>query len=229
MTNKTIQQTRRKALTLALLLCAAGGAQAQTNAAGAVTGRATSGDTITISNPATGFSRTITAGADGGYRFSQLPTGQYQISQNGRLGLGYSGQLSRNDKDHAVTVKLTLAVSLPMVSADRTLMVQVIVNLVQNAIDAMEHCPPAYRQLSVSTIKGADDTIVVSVADQGEGIPEAIGEGLYAPFFTTKSQGLGLGLSICRSVVEAHGGHIWHAANPDGGCTFHFSLTPEID
>jgi len=132
-------------------------------------------------------------------------------------------------EDHAVTVKLTLAVALPMVSADRTLMVQVIVNLVQNAIDAMEHCPPAYRQLSVSTVKGADDTIVVSVADQGEGIPEAIGEGLYAPFFTTKSQGLGLGLSICRSVVEAHGGHIWHAANPDGGCTFHFSLTPEID
>ncbi|WP_374383402.1 TonB-dependent receptor domain-containing protein [Thermomonas sp.] len=83
MTNKTIHRTRRKALTLALLLCAAGGVQAQTNTAGAVTGRATSGDTITISNPATGFSRTITVGADGSYRFSQLPTGQYQISRNG--------------------------------------------------------------------------------------------------------------------------------------------------
>ena len=81
--NKTIHPTRRKALTLALLLCAAGGVQAQTNTAGAVTGRATSGDTITISNPATGFSRTITVGADGSYRFSQLPTGQYQISRNG--------------------------------------------------------------------------------------------------------------------------------------------------
>ena len=83
MTNKPIQHTRRKALTLALLLCAAGGVQAQTNTAGAVTGRATSGDTITISNPATGFSRTIMVGADGSYRFSQLPTGQYQISRNG--------------------------------------------------------------------------------------------------------------------------------------------------
>lgn len=132
-------------------------------------------------------------------------------------------------EDHSVTAELTLAAALPMVSADRTLMVQVIVNLVQNAIDAMEHSAPAHRQLSVSTSKEADGTIVVSVADQGEGIPEAIGEGLYAPFVTSKSSGLGLGLSICRSVVEAHGGHIWHAANPDGGCTFHFTLNPEAN
>ena len=107
MTNKTIQQTRRKALTLALLLCAAGGAQAQTNAAGAVTGRATSGDTITISNPATGFSRTITAGADGGYRFSQLPTGQYQISRNGAA--------PRN-----VTVNVGSAATVDFASGDAT-------------------------------------------------------------------------------------------------------------
>ena len=74
---------RRKALALALALCFAAGAHAQTNTAGAITGRATSGDTITLSNPATGFSRTITVGADGGYRFPQLPSGQYQISRNG--------------------------------------------------------------------------------------------------------------------------------------------------
>ena len=74
---------KRSALTVALGMCFVGGVQAQTNTAGAVTGRAASGDTITITNPATGFSRTITAGSDGGYRFSQLPTGQYQISRNG--------------------------------------------------------------------------------------------------------------------------------------------------
>lgn len=73
----------RKALALAVALCFAAGAQAQTNTSGAVTGRAASGDTITISNPATGFSRTITVGADGSYRFAQLPTGQYQLSRNG--------------------------------------------------------------------------------------------------------------------------------------------------
>ena len=74
---------RRKALALALALCFAAGANAQTNTAGAITGRAVSGDTITLVNPATGFSRTITVGADGGYRFPQLPSGQYQISRNG--------------------------------------------------------------------------------------------------------------------------------------------------
>lgn len=74
---------RRKALVLALAMCIAGGAQAQTNTGGAVAGRAASGDTITITSPTTGFSRTITVGADGGYRFSQLPTGQYQVSRNG--------------------------------------------------------------------------------------------------------------------------------------------------
>ena len=74
---------KRSALTVALGLCFVGGVQAQSNAAGAVTGRSASGDTITITNPSTGFSRTITVGADGAYRFSQLPTGQYQVSRNG--------------------------------------------------------------------------------------------------------------------------------------------------
>src|SRR3546814_1253174 len=73
----------RSALTAALGLCFVGGAYAQSNAAGAVTGNADPGDTITISNPATGFSRTVTVGADGNYRFSSLPTGEYQISENG--------------------------------------------------------------------------------------------------------------------------------------------------
>ena len=74
---------KQSALTIALGMCFVGGVQAQTNTAGAVTGRAASGDTITVTNPATGFSRTITVDASGSYRFSQLPTGQYQISRNG--------------------------------------------------------------------------------------------------------------------------------------------------
>jgi hypothetical protein len=77
------QGMKRSALTVALGLCFVGGVQAQTNTAGAVTGQAASGDTITISNPATGFSRTITVGADGSYRFSQLPTGTYTVTRNG--------------------------------------------------------------------------------------------------------------------------------------------------
>jgi len=65
------------------------------------------------------------------------------------------------------------------------------------------------------------------VSDQGRGIPADLGEQPYMPLFTTKMQGMGLGLSICRSVVEAHSGRIWHDKNVDGGCSFHFSLPPE--
>ncbi|MFZ4536505.1 sensor histidine kinase [Propionivibrio sp.] len=132
-------------------------------------------------------------------------------------------------EDSAVTAELSLSEGLPMTHADRTLLIQVIVNLVQNAIDAMDKSPPSSRRLGVSTAKAADGAIVVSIADQGEGIPEAISVRLYTPLFSTKSHGLGLGLSICRSVLEAHGGRIWHSTNPDGGCTFHFTLPPEID
>ena len=81
--NQFAKGLKRSALTVALGLCFVGGVQAQTNTAGAVTGHAASGDTITISNPSTGFSRTITVGADGNYRFSQLPTGQYTVTRNG--------------------------------------------------------------------------------------------------------------------------------------------------
>ena len=81
--NQIAKGLKRSALTVALGLCFVGGVQAQTNTAGAVVGHAASGDTITISNPATGFSRTITVGADGNYRFSQLPTGQYTVTRNG--------------------------------------------------------------------------------------------------------------------------------------------------
>ncbi|GHC00571.1 Oar protein [Thermomonas carbonis] len=98
---------RRKALVLALALCFTAGVQAQTNTAGAVTGRAMSGDAITISNPATGYSRTITVGSDGGYRFSQLPTGQYQLSRNGGA-------------PRAATVNVGNATTLDFVGADAT-------------------------------------------------------------------------------------------------------------
>jgi C4-dicarboxylate-specific signal transduction histidine kinase len=132
-------------------------------------------------------------------------------------------------EDNAVTTETSLFEALPTVPADRTLLVQVIVNLVQNAIDAMEQAVPWHRQLSVSTARAADGAILVSVGDQGGGIPETISDRLYTPFFTTKPHGLGLGLSICRSVVEAHGGRIWHGANPGSGCTFHFTLPSGVD
>ena len=129
--------------------------------------------------------------------------------------------------DHAIATALTLSEDLPTTRADRTLLLQVVVNLVQNAIDAMADTAPECRRLRLSTARNSDGAIVVSVADQGAGLAEAASEKLYTPFFTTRSTGLGLGLSICRSVIEAHGGRIWHEANPGRGSTFHFTLPPE--
>ena len=129
--------------------------------------------------------------------------------------------------DHVIATALTLSQDLPTTRADRTLLLQVVVNLVQNAIDAMADTAPECRRLRLSTARNSDGAIVVSVADQGAGLAEAASEKLYTPFFTTRSTGLGLGLSICRSVIEAHGGRIWHEANADCGSIFRFTLPPE--
>jgi C4-dicarboxylate-specific signal transduction histidine kinase len=129
-------------------------------------------------------------------------------------------------EDNCVTVQLCLADALPLTQADPTLLVQVVVNLVQNAIDSLQSSAPTQRALTVSTGIHTDGSILVSVSDQGQGLAERIGDELYRPFFTTKPRGLGLGLSICRSVVEAHGGRIWHDADRGPGCTFHFTVPP---
>jgi signal transduction histidine kinase len=91
----------------------------------------------------------------------------------------------------------------------------------------MQRCAPTQRALTMSTGMHTDGSIIVSITDRGQGVPQGIGDELYKPFFTTKPRGLGLGLSICRSVVEAHGGRLWHDANQGPGCTFHFTVRPE--
>lgn len=130
-------------------------------------------------------------------------------------------------EENAISAKLALAPSLPKAHADRILLIQVVVNLVQNAIDALRAVAPVRRKLFISTRGDADNAIVVEVSDQGEGLSDAIKDRLYAPFVTTKPQGLGLGLSICRSVVEAHGGRLWHADNGGAGCAFFFAIPAE--
>ncbi|HQC81019.1 MAG TPA: ATP-binding protein, partial [Accumulibacter sp.] len=80
---------------------------------------------------------------------------------------------------------------------------------------------------AITTSRQPDGVIAVSIRDHGSGIPATIREKLYTPFLSTKPNGLGLGLSICRSVVEAHGGRLWHSPNADGGTIFHFTLAAE--
>jgi len=125
---------------------------------------------------------------------------------------------------HGVRLDLTLAQPLPTVQADRILVEQVMLNLVNNAIDAMHGVPSARRRLGVETAVDAQGTVQVTIADRGAGIAPENESRLFTPFFTTKDRGLGLGLSICRSVVEMHGGRLWHDARDGGGTAFHFTL-----
>jgi len=123
-----------------------------------------------------------------------------------------------------VRADLRLAGDLGLVWADRILVEQVMLNLVQNAIDAMRDAPHADRTMRIASHRAGAGAVQVSVADRGCGISRAIAERLYTPFFTTKASGLGLGLGICRSVVEMHGGRLWHTDAEGGGSVFHFVL-----
>ena len=129
--------------------------------------------------------------------------------------------------EHAIRTELRLTPDPLLAHADRTLMAQVIHNLMQNAIDAMQTIPIDQRRLTITTDRAPDGAIVLTFADNGPGIPDYLAESAYTALFSTKEKGLGLGLSICRSVVEAHGGRIWHEANAAGGCTFHVTLPAE--
>ena len=130
-------------------------------------------------------------------------------------------------EDYCVVVNVVLGEDLPPILADRFLLEQVVVNLLENAVDAMRPLAQARRRLTVSTGRQSAGAITVSISDNGEGIPAAMYKHLYTPFRSTKPQGLGLGLSICRSVVEAHGGRLWHDPNPGGGTIFHFTIAAE--
>jgi len=111
---------------------------------------------------------------------------------------------------------------LPVVG-DRTQLQQVFLNLILNGMDAMEATPEDSRLLSVRTMRGARG-IEVAVADCGSGIAPADEERLFEPFFTTRKEGVGLGLSISQSIVATHRGRIWAESNPGGGTTFHVSI-----
>ncbi len=129
--------------------------------------------------------------------------------------------------EHAIRTELRLTPDPLIAHADRTLMAQVIHNLLQNAIDAMQTIPDDQRRLTITTDRAPDGAIVLTFADNGPGIPDYLAESAYTALFSTKEKGLGLGLSICRSVIEAHGGRIWHETAPTGGCVFHITLPAE--
>lgn len=110
-----------------------------------------------------------------------------------------------------------------LVLADKVQIQQVALNLIRNAIEAMEDAPR--KDLVVGARPSADDMVEVFVSDTGHGISPEAAEQLFQPFMTTKAHGMGIGLSISRTIIEAHGGRIWVESNPDGGgATFRFTL-----
>jgi C4-dicarboxylate-specific signal transduction histidine kinase len=126
-----------------------------------------------------------------------------------------------------VCARADLAADLPSAHADRVQVQQVVLNLVMNACEAMAAEPADERLLVVRTWRLPPDGICVSVSDRGPGLCPEAREKVFEPFFTTKPQGMGLGLTVCRTIVTAGGGRLWATANEDRGSTFHFTLPLE--
>jgi two-component system sensor kinase FixL len=124
--------------------------------------------------------------------------------------------------DSGVAVTTKLEENLPLVLIDKIQIQQIVLNLVRNALEAM--AGRERRELRLLTARESDAFVRVAVADTGPGLSEDVASKLFQPFVTTKSDGMGIGLSICRSIVEAHGGKMTAAPNPDGGVTFSFQL-----
>lgn len=125
-------------------------------------------------------------------------------------------------KEHGVRVRFRFSPAVDLVLADRVQVQQVVINLLRNAIEAMDET--GRRELTVGIDPGEDGMAVVSVADTGPGISPEIAARLFQPFVTTKIEGMGVGLSISRTIIEAHGGRLWVDETPGGGATFRFTL-----
>jgi C4-dicarboxylate-specific signal transduction histidine kinase len=134
------------------------------------------------------------------------------------VGLAY-GEATAN----LISIETNLADSLPVVQADRVQLQQVVLNLIMNAIEAMSDTRDGARRLTIRTMSDATHA-VVSVQDSGPGLNPATIDRIFEAYYTTKTHGLGVGLSICKSIIESHRGKLWAAQNEGRGATFSFSI-----
>ena len=127
-------------------------------------------------------------------------------------------------RHHGIALRLDLQAQIPAVDVDRVQIEQVVLNLVSNGIEAMTDGRTNGRELVVRSSVGKDGMVVLAVSDCGESLSPSTIERVFEPFYTTKTHGLGMGLAISRSIVEAQGGRMWAMPNPGRGMTFQFTL-----
>jgi C4-dicarboxylate-specific signal transduction histidine kinase len=133
--------------------------------------------------------------------------------------------LSRNElQRNGISIRTQLATDTPLVSGDRIQLQQVVLNLILNAVDAMSEPGTSLRELSIASRREEANQVLVEVRDSGRGLQAETMERIFEPFFTTKPDGMGMGLSISRSIVAAHGGRLWAMSNEPRGAVFQFAL-----
>jgi PAS domain S-box-containing protein len=137
--------------------------------------------------------------------------------------------LTRNEmRRKAISLETSLAPGLPPIEGDRVQLQQVVLNLLVNAVEAMEGCGARPRELRIASARGEANSVTVLVSDSGPGIDPAQADRLFEPFYTSKAEGIGMGLSISRTIIEAHGGRLWVTPNLPCGAVFQFSLPLEL-
>jgi two-component system, LuxR family, sensor kinase FixL len=126
-------------------------------------------------------------------------------------------------RERRIVTRLHVPLSLPQVLADRVQIQQVVLNLLLNAADAMTNTPQQNRAIEIAAMHNPP-VVTVSIADRGSGVDDSRLHEIFEPFYSSKSEGVGLGLAISRSIIAAHGGRLWVVNNPGGGATMHFTL-----
>jgi signal transduction histidine kinase len=132
-------------------------------------------------------------------------------------------------QQHGVVLHTDLAAGGRPVLGDRVQLQQVLLNLIMNAVQAMGAVTDRRRELIVSVARAEPGRVQVAVEDTGPGLDPAIAQRIFDPFFTTKSDGLGMGLSISRSIIEAHGGQLWASPRAPHGTAFHFTIPIAVE